>query len=309
MSALKKLDFLLCGSPTPAFFSQMAFFKRSLQALGGSYADARVVCTFGDHDHLEIPPRWKRHFDHIEVEWSHAPGATNPQHSAQHDHRFRLIRKDADLAFLCDADVALFRPFDELLERLTTTPALAGVMAHYHFPWPGRAGNPEVDWPEIARAVIGTDIGRPHRYSLMPDDCAPCAPFYINYGMFAGTPDLFERFHARDLQLRPMVAEHLGHWWAPQVSLALACADLDLPTLALPMRFNFPNDPAADLQYPGELERLTFLHYLRTTCFRRDEIFADSMSFDAFLKGRYEGSNEQFRQLVMNLTEGSYPFS
>ena len=44
-----KLDFLLCGSANDAFFSQIAFFRLCLNALGGVYSDARVVAVFGDY--------------------------------------------------------------------------------------------------------------------------------------------------------------------------------------------------------------------------------------------------------------------
>ncbi|WP_158545823.1 hypothetical protein [Thalassococcus profundi] len=303
-----KLEFLLCGSPTDGFFSQMAFFRLCLDALGGDEARARLVCTFGDHTVEEIPARWQPYFERIEVHWAHAPGAPNPAHMHQHEMRFDLLDPTADLSVLCDADVAVLAPVGPMARELLAEQALGGVIAHYHFPWEGRDRNPGRDWPEIARAVLGRDIATPYRYTLVPQEDPPEAPFYINYGMFAGPPAQLAAFHAHDLQLRPRVAAQLGDWWAPQVSLALTCIDLGLPVRALPMRWNFPNDPIADRMYPQELEHVVFLHYLRGQAFRRDRVFADAQAFARFLDRPVEGSNAVFQRAVARITGGRYPF-
>jgi hypothetical protein len=303
-----KLDFLISASPTDGFFGQIAFFRLALDALGGVYRNARLVAVFGDHESEQIPERWRGHFDRIDIVWAHAVGADNPAHRAQHDRRFEAIRHDADLAFLCDADVAPLRPFPELLAQLTQTPALAGVIAHLHFPRGELPREPDRDWPEIAQAVLGAPIDRPYRYTLIAPEEAPAAPFYINYGVFAGPPDMLRKFYRRDLEIRDRVADIVGHWWAPQVSVALTCADLDLPTTALPMRYNFPNDPVAERMYPGEANNIVFLHYLRKRFFDRSEIFAEPEAFDRFMEMYLEGSNAGFQRSVATLTGGEYPF-
>lgn len=303
-----KLEFLLCGSPTEAFFSQMAFFRFCLDALGGDAARARLVCTFGDHETETIPARWQPHFARLEVHWAHAPGAPNPAHAAQHLRRFDLLDPGADLSVICDADVAPLAPITPLAARLVDAQALAGVVAHYHFPWDGRPKDPAIDWPEIARAVLGRDIPRTYRYTLTPPDTPPEAPFYINFGMFAGPPAQLAAFARRDAELRPRVAERLGEWWAPQVSLALSVADLGLAHVALPMRYNYPNDPAADRLYPREMRRIVFLHYLRTKAFDRATFLADPEAFARFLEAPMEGSNAVFQRAVAERTGGRYPF-
>ena len=120
---------------------------------------------------------------------------------------------------------------------------------------------------------------------------------------------MLKDFHHRDMQIRPAVAELLGEWWAPQVSLALTCADLGLPTLALPMRYNFPNDRRADAMYSGELEFIAFLHYLRREQFQRETIFADEDPFAQFLELPLTGSDLEFQKAVWGITGGRYPFS
>lgn len=303
-----KLEFLLCGSPTDAFFSQMAFFRFCLDSLRGEEAAARLVCVFGDHSAPEIPSRWRAAFERIEVHWAHEPGAANPHHVAQHNHRFDLLDPNADLSILCDADVAVLAPVAPMAEELVAAQALGGVIAHYHFPWEGRERNAGQDWRDISQAVLGREIDRPNRYTLLEPDHPSEAPFYINYGMFAGPPKLLADFHAHDLTLRPKVAARLGEWWAPQVSLSLTCADLGLPTRALPMRYNFANDPRADRLYPEEMSQIVFLHYLRGEAFQREMIFADTGAFDRLLNDPMSGSNAVFQRFVAQITGGQYPF-
>lgn len=309
ISSMMKLEFLLCGSPTDAFFSQMAFFRLCLKRLVGACRNARMVCVFGDHEEAVVPARWRPWFEDIEVHWAHRPGEANPSHVLQHNMRFELLDPQADVSFICDADVAMVRAPDALAKRLLQDPALAGVIAHVHFPDPSRETRDiEAEWSELAEATIGRPLERPYRYTLLSPDVPHRIPFYINLGVLAGPPSLLRRFHERDLQIRPIVAQRLGHWWAPQVSLALTCADLALPTLALPMRYNFPNDATADGLYPKELEEVVLMHYLREQHFKRGQIFAGSAAFQQFLALKLEGSNHVFQQFVHSATGGAFPF-
>jgi len=303
-----KLEYLICGSPTDAFFSQIAFFRLCLNRLGKTYRKARLVAVFGDQMKEVIPNRWRPYFKNIEVHWAHEIGAENPNHVLQHNRRFDLIDPSADVSFICDADVAVLRPMDDLVSELISRPKLAGVIAHYHFPWGGREGDPDEDWRELSEGVLGKEIARPFTYTLTPDELGQRAPFYINFGMLAGTPDLLARFHNRDMVIRQEVAKYLGDWWAPQVSLSLTCADLELATQCLPMRYNFPNDPKAVEFHPGELEQVVFLHYLRREHFKREEIFVNESAFQEFLSMPLSGANAEFQTFVKTATSGSFPF-
>lgn len=305
-----KLDFLIPASPTPAFFSQIAFFRLSLDALGGAYRDARLVAVFGDDKVSALPAdwAWAPHFRNIEVAWVAKEIFTTSGYAAQSDRRYELLRDDADLAVLCDADVAPMARFDPLTRALRDRPALAGVIAHKHFPWPGRGRDPDIDWPEIAISIIGQPIERRHRYTLLDQEARATAPFYINHGVVMAPPALLKMFYRRNRKIRPRVADIVGHWWAPQVSLPLTCAEYSLPTMELPIRYNYPNDPVADDAYPAELNSIIFLHYLRLRHFDRQKIFASESSFESFLKLDLTGSNLRFQEHVMRVTEGLYPF-
>ena len=308
-----KLDFLICGSANSAFFSQIAFFKLCLNNLGGIYANARVVAVLGDHEVEILPSEWRRHFDGIEVEWSSdvVHEKTLGRYAGRSYRRYELIRGDADLAILCDADVAVLDSFGELIDDLVAKPSLAGVIAHGHFTvGDEQRGDPNVDWPEISRAILGKDIDRPYSYTLYSKiESRQEAPFYINYGVFLGTPDLFREFHDRAVQLQPRILDFVRRsFFTDQITIALVCADLELPTTALSMRYNFPNDNIADRLYPEEMVNIIFMHYLRTHVFDRHRIFANETDFYNFMGKRMDGSNEIFRNYVYETTDGAYPF-
>ena len=303
-----KLEFLTCGSLNESFLSQIAFFRKCLDFLGGDYERARLVASFGDHDRNELPSEWAPYFDRIDVNFAHEPGAVNPYHEAQHERRFELLDDSADVSVLIDADVALLAPMDALCEQIIGSQALAGVVAHFHFPWPDGTGDPVSDWEDLYQRLIGKPFSPEYRYTLKPLDTPAQAPFYINYGVFAGPPRVLRQFDARERELRDRVRAEVGDVWCYQVDLALTCADLNLPTLSLPMRYNYPNDPVADRLYPDELKRVVFMHYLRTKLFSRSEIFATPSAFDAFLDLELEGSNKLFQSHVQSVTNGRYPF-
>ncbi len=304
-----KLDFLLCGSATDSFFSQIAFFRLCLDKLGGAYRDARLVTVFGDHHARNIPKKWKRYFENIEIEWDNSPAEIDPLFYRRHYRRFELVRPDADLAILCDADVAILTPFDELIKKLGSKPAISGVIAHYHFAHGDKlTGNPEMDWLLVSKTIIGKDIELPYRYSLCAGNDGGKCPFYINYGVFIGTPDLLKEFHSRAIQLRSRVYEMTKSWFTEQITVPLVCKELNLPTACLPMKYNYPNDPIADSMYPEDMRDIKFLHYLRTDKFDRHQIFAGVKCFSSFLNMTLEGSNEIFRRSVYEATGGTYPF-
>ena len=304
-----KLDFLLCGSANDAFFSQIAFFALCLNKLGGMYADARVAAVFGDYEVAEVPRRWRKYFKRIEVYWGASSSTSFPRglYLGRHYRRFEIMRTDADLVFLCDADIAPVNRFDGLIAALTREPALAGTIAYHHLAYEdGQGVHRAADWSQISRSTIGKNLERPYRYTFDP---SRNAPFYVNYGLFAGTPCLLKKFYARALQLQPQVCDITNNCWhSAQVVVPLVCADLGLPTLALPLRFNCPNDERPEKFHPEEIKHLKFIHYMKTREFDRHELFTNETSFNDFIGKEMNGINEMFRRHVYDVTKGLYPF-
>lgn len=300
-----KLDFLIPGSPNDGFFSQIAFFRLALDALGGMYRRARLVAVFGDVTVTGLPAVWAPYYHNIDVVWAAPEDFKRLSYLAQGDRRFEVYRPDADLVILCDADTVIMRSFTWLAARLRLKPALGGVLAHYHFPWSSSTGDAARDWNIISKLVIGKEIATPYRYSL--DQIKP-APFYVNYGVFIAPPKLMSKFHSRYREILPRVHEIIGNVFSGQVTISLTVHDLGLPTLALPMRFNFPNDRLADNMYPTEMNSIVFMHYLREGTFNRQKIFSCEVEMNKFLGLELAGSDRLFQKFVTKLTDGHYPF-
>jgi hypothetical protein len=114
--------------------------------------------------------------------------------------------------------------------------------------------------------------------------------------------------HARERELIPLASRFVEPYFAAQVALALACADLDLPTIALPARFNFPNRPEADELQPGELDEVIMFHYMYEENFRRSRLFAQEAVYSAFMQKELVGADKIFRDYVRFICGNSYPF-
>jgi hypothetical protein len=94
-----------------------------------------------------------------------------------------------------------------------------------------------------------------------------------------------------------------------QVALTLAIAATRSKAWALPMRYNFPNDPIAEQMYPEELNAVTVFHYLRTSVFDRQQIFVSAEQYEKFLGRSLEGVNRRFQEAVRAIVGERYPFS
>ena len=302
-----KLDFLIPGSPNDGFYSQIAMFRLALDRLGGDYERARLVAVFGDHSITAMPERWLPHFRRIEVVRVDPLVFQTSGMRAQCDLRFELIRDDADIAIMCDADTILCAPFADDFINAVSAGALTGVIAHYHFPWAHGTGNPLADWQLLSRLVIGREIEACYTYSLT-DSAIPVAPFYVNLGVLAAQPRTLHRLDAAMRRIRSDVMAHLDNAFDAQVALALAVIADGLTTASVPMRYNFPNDPIADERYPEELENIVILHYLRHHTFDRQTVFSTEDKFRRFLDMALTGSNRKLQDVVRMITGNVYPF-
>lgn len=316
-----RIEFLLCGSPNDAFYSQIAFFRLSLDRLGETYRSARLVAVFGGEEQLVLPPRWERHFDRIESVYAPVESFRENRFFAAGDFRYQLLDSSADISILCDADTALVRPLPQhFLDEMKTSPAITGVVAHFPFPIKREKGDDpkegqfydgmpqEQAWDRLGQMILRRPIPRPLRYTLTEGLEDDRCPFYINYGFLAAPPDLLVGLHRQLEEIQPIVRRALGNHFYGQVGIALAVERAPLPWRAVPMRFNFPNDRRADRLHPEELENVVLLHYLRHTKFDRHTVFASRDSFEEFLAMQHVGSDQVFHEHVWRTTGGVYPF-
>ncbi len=307
-----KIEFLIPGSPNDAFFSQVAMFRLALDSLGGVYERARLVLCLGGNDRTPIPVRWKPHLERVEL--LHTPNEHARQKKNCGSFRYEVLDGGADLSVLCDADTLLIQAFDPgVLEGFARQPAVRGVIAHYPPPLSDASGHDysahgqQWFWNFITHHTANKNIDFAHCYTLM-NERVPC-PFYVNYGFVIGTPGLLLRLRVELRPLLPKIRALLDNYFADQIGLAVACAAVGAPTEALPMRYNFPNDPLADSMYPEELASASVIHYLRTERFDRHRIFASPSAFREFLELPLVGSDRVFQRRVTEITGGHYPFS
>jgi hypothetical protein len=309
---MTKLEFLLCGSPSDAFWSQLAMFRLSLDSLGPVFCAARVVLVLADLEHVPVPARWRRWLRGVDIEW--APVESFLEWGDGEDHLFTLLDPTADLSFICDADTLFVRPIPaDMLERMVAEPAIYGVIAHVPAPKKDDRGTDlrhldnDAFWSELAQRVLGRDIDLPFHYTLNAS-LGRC-PFYINYGFVAAPPRLLQQLHEHMAIVVPKIRNWLDNDFFAQLGIALAVEQGGIPIRVLPMRYNFPNDARFDAAYPEEVEHAILIHYLRLHRFDRHRIFAESEEFNRFMQLELEGSNRVFQEYVRQLTDGYYPFA
>jgi hypothetical protein len=345
-----KFEFLLCGSPNDAFYAQFAMFRRSLDELGAEYRDARVVAVLGAPRRVPVPKRWERYLERVEIVWADCEDYLRVDTYAQGDLRYELIRSDADLAFLCDADTLFFRPLPtSLCAELRASGEVCGTVAHYPppidsrledlsssvqallhralAPRPGLRGwlarnakwmrhripvthdtpNEEL-WAILGATALGRAPRHRYAYTLQEPGSRESCPFYVNYGFIGGTPKALSALYKGLVRLQPVVAERVGKEMGFWGQIAIALAAEELPHRALPLRFNYPNDPRADRLYPEEMESIVLMHYLRTERYDRHRVFVEPEAFESLLASTFSGSDALFQERVRSLTRGAFPF-
>lgn len=127
-------------------------------------------------------------------------------------------------------------------------------------------------------------------------------PVYFNFGMVVAPAEMMDKVGADIAGADKVVTEILNTFFRFQIALTLVIQKHQLPTRALPLRYNFPNDRGFDKKYPEELRDVRILHYLRCEVVHREDDFA-SLDKVAALIARLDlqGSNEVLRCCVEDL--------
>ena len=206
-SADLRVEFRLPISPTAKFFAQVRFFNFALRRLQSRrYRDAKVAVVVGDRcdlDEVRATNAWSEDFN---IVWERAPDAVFDEfhYWGTANWRLNLPPGDADVVILCDADTALLRDIDPLLQEFPLSgPTVFGHVAHLpphqgvgHIAppalsaefWPWTFGAFEVPWP-----------AQTYRYSWDIDAEWPVCPAYFNLGFVAMNPAALAVF-ARDIE-------------------------------------------------------------------------------------------------------------
>lgn len=294
-------------SPRPYFFRQVECLYRSAQACGGLTGNVRMVVSVGDDvEPYDIAATQPWSDANVAWRWASREEFRKLSYHATVLDRFR-VDSDADIVLFADADTLFVKNVDDLLLSLQAVPAVAGVMAHVPpFIPPAAPVDRGETWETLFKklgqrfpsdlyqlAGWGTAFHRPDlRFS----------PIYYNFGAVFVPGSLLANLASAYLrQLVTAEKADIGYF-VGQMALTLAIYELDLPRISLPIRYNFPNGPAAEASYPQDLADLRILHYLGMDEVRRDIIFQSPEETIAFINRRnLRPSNEALRRTVEKL--------
>lgn len=301
-----KLEVRIPISPKSYFFKQVEFLLRSILSCGGLTANVRFVVSVGEdmtpYDIASTQP-WSRR--HVEWRWVDRDTFRRESYHATGMDRFQ-VESDADIILLADADILFIAAIDDLLQALTCTPAIAGVIAHVPF-FHDRPGH---SWSQVFQ-----DIGMPippDKYQhtgwgkMFSDPALRFSPAYFNFGaVFVPNCLMPELAKSYAIQLKRAEEAKAGYFKG-QLALTMAIYDLDLPRVALDTRYNFPNDRNFEELYPGDLRDVRIIHYLRQNVVDRQAIWETPQALEQFLRRTdLDGSNEILRRKVKTLIDGS----
>ena len=313
---MRRVAVLVAASPAAAFYSQIAALRLALLRLRWSRWQPSVhVYVGGPHDPTTLEA-WRPHLDGVQIHWTSAARFALDGDWAQSDDVFISAPADADVLLAMDADTLPVDVLEPVLEQVSETGAIAGVIAHYPpFPQAPDATRPASirdAWRQLSQGLLDAPLDFSHSHTLMGAEVETeqrAAPFYLNFGVVFFPQDAFRRVAPLYLATRPQLMERmLCTDFSGQAALTLAIAAERANTWALPMRYNFPNDPIAEQMYPEELEHAVVFHYLRTTTFDRHQIFATAKQYEKFLTLPLEGVNLRFQDAVRKIIGERYPF-
>ena len=304
-----KICFLIAASPTDGFFSQVGIFRLALNSLGGMYKEADIFLSLGDEKITDIPNRWSQYLDvGVIINWADPSEFQRIGKRAQGENKWLHDYSAYDLIIFSDADTILLTPIDELLFLTKEKKTVTGVIAHYPFPYDKNANIDEL-WQFLSNEFTGKDIELAYNHTLPAKNSYIKCPFYLNFGFVIMAPSIFMTIRDTYLSIRSRISPLLKYpIFSGQIALTLAIHKHNVPTHSAEMRYNFPNDPIAEKLYPGQLDNVSVIHYLRTDKFDRQKIFTTEKAFNKFLSLDLQGSNKVFQGHIRAITRGLYPF-
>ena len=290
-------------SPTPTFFNMVQCLTLSLRQFGGICRDAPVILTVGDSVNdptisdrypwlgpLGVELRWVSESDFRSYSY-YATGTKR----LLHDFR-------SDLVLLLDADILIARPFDELLDRTQREQHVAGMIAPAS---PLQFFKEPTTWQQLYdHCGIQQAVDLTYDHPGWPYYCSPeliyrKSPIYFNYGVICAPADAIkkigESYFKHLLRLRELTTSDL----IAQIALTMAILEQNLPTRALPVRYNFPNHPMMEALHGNEIQLARFLHLKEQHQFDKFNLFTDLAHVRATIKREdLRGINEVARQVL-----------
>jgi hypothetical protein len=314
---MRQVAVLVAASPTRAFYSQVAALRLALHRLRWSRWQPSVhLYVGGSYDPAALED-WLPHLGGVQIHWTPAARFALDGDWAQSDDVFMSAPPDADVLLAMDADTLPVDVLEPVLDDVWESGAVAGVIAHYPpFPQavgPGGDASLREAWRHLAKGLLDTPLDFSYCHTLIGSEVQHeqrVAPFYLNFGVVFFPRDAFHSIAPQYLAIRPQLMQRMSSPdFSGQAALTLAIASEKANTVALPMRYNFPNDPIAEQMYPAELDRAVVFHYLRTDTFDRHQIFVTTEQYERFLALHLQGVNRRFQEAVRTIIGERYPFA
>ena len=169
---MNKVAFIVPISPTEGFFSQVAALNLALGALDWRRWNPSLHILVGGDLDVRTFQRWQPYLR--EASTILVPPAQFAREGiwAQSDGVFRWIPGDADVIVAVDSDILPVGDLEGVLDRVVDTTSVAGVIAHYAFPfWPGRQSREA--WERVGEGLVRQSLRFEHSYSMAGADSRP----------------------------------------------------------------------------------------------------------------------------------------
>jgi hypothetical protein len=292
-------------SPRDDYYNRVHFIAQSIRSLDAPLKGARIRVTVGFAEdpvdlHRTLP--WSRRLG-IEWHWvdrgDYAAWAeTTHPYIATMMERFRPPFA-ADTVLMLDADVAVMRPFPELIELVSTQPGVVGTMAHVS-PFEPAEWHVLFRHAGLADPDLGFELSGWGIMVTRPEQ--RFSPAYFNTGVLLAPSHELEQLYDPYMAALQTVRSLHDTYFFEQIALTLALYQTGIAFHAVPLRYNYPNQHDFDAAYPDELHEVAFLHFLRTDIVRREADFADWPSMLALARRiDLAGSNEALRRRLAEL--------
>lgn len=299
-----RLEIRVPISPTPDFFRRIHLMAASLRRLEGAVGPyVLVVCVGGDEEPSDLyaAQPWSRIYPLV---WHWADRARFQRDSFWETSREIFRQPTRGQFVICaDADVLFMEDFADLLHDLEREPAVAGVIAHappfqddqFAAKWRQLFADYETPPPSFEFEHTGWGF-------MVQQEALRLTPAYFNFGMVAASAGMMEIVSSEMEKADDFVNAKLDTFFRFQIALTLTLQKHGLPVRALPLRYNFPNDPGFDSKYPEELSNVRILHYLRCEIIHREKDFLGLNNLAALIARQdLTGSNEIFRRRLAQL--------
>ena len=230
--------------------------------------------------------------------------------SIERESLFRSVPSGADVLVKMAPNTLAVSDFEDVLDQVGAARCVAGVIAHHSFAaWPGLPAQDA--WGRLAEGLIEIPMEFGHVYPLLGTETPEIerrTPFYIDPGVVFFSASVFPEFAKCYHEIKPILVDRVPiAFFADRVAFSLAATKLGVSTVALPLRYNFPNNETAMALFPEELRDVRIFHYANTDDIGEDP-FASEDKYTRFIESHLTGVNEILRTHVERTFGPEYTF-